>query len=897
MKTSAAPTDSDDSADSLPSPTPNPAVEKHQALIAENDDLIRSTDLDNGAEIAAARTAIFTSVIAKWAEEQQAAYGFDLPFAVAALGGTGRAEVTPCSDLDIAFLFEGPIEEEPILSFLLELQRQTLNTREFRDRFGFSFVALPYGLDDVPGLKEKDLNAFLDLAPVYDPHGLTNTFRQRISETFDPFEHFLHVSNLWRRQWERTGARPERVDRFDLKNNALRLFLAAVWILAGKGFEHSHDIYKLICNEDPRDLAAYHFLLRLRGWIHLRREPGGLPTALGNHAEDVMTFHDFDSLGDWVGKNASDEERHEFSEDLRARILDARRRIGAFSRGVVESELRLGRPISEGHQVALGAGGLYQSEPETCVTGEDRSRAALSLLLMSQRYEMPIDPSELQTTFLHAGDWLVPVPELGKIFREARGSLANTFDFLSKVPGAEERLFPGYGKFESSIDERVRTEQQTLRGHLEREKIRSLEADRREGQRLLTDSIKPHALTDVAYDIRVEVEAARLNVDQLAAVKLAIKTKRLPVVPDDLATRDDSRRSLADRFSSGFSGIPVADYYTRCFADGGFDPEILDLAQFLVTNRKAFRESVESGLIDDSSVKKLLRLCDGDLDRLRALYVFIHADRHAWKSPTTNPAQFFNIRELYAKARMPDERRFNPKALLGEGGYADSESQEILIDFGRHFYEGIYRHYVVRLGGHLLRLQNPNASNSRPKAIIIAEDQSRILAVAAKDDRGIAAAITGTLWKHGVSLEQAHLFSATNYGLALDFFHLAPKLDMGENEESTTPFGRELEGLVETAIIERQHVSDADEAALPDVARSVTLTEWRPELYCLRAETDHDVSALLYLLCLKAGLRLSADIHGLAAQSDRNGAWASVYLSLPKSFTIDEARQIAETWG
>ena len=168
MKTSAAPTDSDDPADSLPSPTPNPAIEAHQALIAENDDLIRSTDLDNGAEIAAARTAIFTSVIAKWAEEQQAAYGFDLPFAVVALGGTGRAEVTPCSDLDIAFLFEGPIEEEPILPFLLELQRQTLNTREFRDRFGFSFAALPYGLDDVPGLKEKDLNAFLDLAPVYD---------------------------------------------------------------------------------------------------------------------------------------------------------------------------------------------------------------------------------------------------------------------------------------------------------------------------------------------------------------------------------------------------------------------------------------------------------------------------------------------------------------------------------------------------------------------------------------------------------------------------------------------------------------------------------------------------------------------------------------------------------
>ena len=121
--------------------------------------------------------------------------------------------------------------------------------------------------------------------------------------------------------------------------------------------------------------------------------------------------------------------------------------------------------------------------PETCVTDQDRSSAALSLVLTAQRYELPIDASELLTTFHRAGDWLEPVPELGALFLETRGSLAASFDFLSRIPGAEERLFPGYGRFESSVDERVRSERRTLRGPLEREKMRELETERREGER------------------------------------------------------------------------------------------------------------------------------------------------------------------------------------------------------------------------------------------------------------------------------------------------------------------------------------------------------------------------------------------------------------------------------
>ncbi|MEO8429497.1 MAG: hypothetical protein ABI651_20580, partial [Verrucomicrobiota bacterium] len=168
----------------------------HQ-LIAENDAQIRGPELGNGRLIASGRTALYTELVGDWAGEQQRAFGYDKPFAVVALGGTGRAEMSPCSDNDFAFLFEYALEGN---AFLLELQRQVLHSGDFENRCGFACHALPFCLDDVPNLHGKQLNSFLDMRMVYDPHGLTDRFRERIRGTFDSFEHFLHVRSFWKDQ-------------------------------------------------------------------------------------------------------------------------------------------------------------------------------------------------------------------------------------------------------------------------------------------------------------------------------------------------------------------------------------------------------------------------------------------------------------------------------------------------------------------------------------------------------------------------------------------------------------------------------------------------------------------------------------------------------------------------
>ncbi|MEK7676479.1 MAG: hypothetical protein AAB676_11675 [Verrucomicrobiota bacterium] len=846
-----------------------------QRLMAENDALIRSPELDNGRLIAAARSAIYTGLVRAWAGEQHRAFGYDKPFAVVALGGTGRAEMAPCSDNDFAFLFDDALEGNP---FLLELQRQVLHSDEFADEHGFDCLAFPFSLEAVPNLADKQLNSFLDMRPVYDPSGLADLFRERIRSTFDPFEHFLHVRSFWKDRWEKAAGESERLDRFDIKNDGLRVFLAGVWTLAGQRFVHSHDIYRTL--DDPRDLAAYEFLLRIRAFVHTRRQGEKRPCTGGNHPEDMLRFDDFTAFGELLGPEAGERTRFEFANEVRARLLSARRRVARFAKAVIERDLKDGREVSPRSPIVYGVGGLYHAASQQAQTPRDKSSAALTLLLASQRHGVPIDPSELQTTFRNAGDWLTLVPELSALFYEQRGSLADSFAFLSQLDGAEDRLFPGYAKFESSLDGRVMAERESLRGALERQKMRVLERYVREGRTRLAEAVSTAHLTDPTRGVMVAVEAALLDAEHLAAVKLALKTKRLPLTADDQAVRLDETRPLYERYSTGMSDIPLAEYYEPYRSQCDFTRETVSLVEFLLANRRAFKERSETGINDAQQVEEFARLCQ-DEHRLRTLFVFASADRAEWESEESDPARWFNTRELYAKAMMRFRPGLDPTRSLKAAGYSPDQLT-ILKDFGEDFFGGVYRQYANRFGAHLARLvEEPGATG--PKASLLREGTSTIIGVAARDYRGLAASISGAFWNNRVELRQAHLFSAMQHGLALDFFHLAPR---------DQPLAPDLPRSIEDAIQRQLYIGESDEAGLPRVVGSVALREWRPGQYCLRFETSQDVSGLIYALTYKVFRHLRGNIFGLTAHAARGRAYVSVYHSLPPDLSLPQAQTI-----
>lgn len=848
-------------------------------LIEENNRRFQSSVLDNGREITAERTLIHTTLVARWAERERTAFKYEKPFAVVALGGTGRGEMTPCSDTDFAFLFEDALEDN---AFLKHLQGQILHRGEFLKEHGFICEALPFCLADVPQLDGKQLNSFLDLHPVYDPDNFTETFRKRIRLRYDPFDHFLHLLKFWESKWEPATHRTERLDRFDIKNEGLRVFLAGVWTLAGESFTTSLEVYESdLCSSKER--SAYEFLLRIRGFIHLRHPHAEQAAAPGNHAEDVLSFEDFTSFGEMLGANATDQEKYDFANGVRARLLSARRRVGRFANGVIQSALKKGRPIRKGSRMVLGLSGLIFKPPtDWQPTPEERSKAALSLVLASQRYGLDIDPGEAHTTFLNIGEWLRPTTELAKLFYEERGSLAKSFAFLARTDGAEDCLFPGYAKFEASLDRRVVDEKRSLRGALERQKIAIIEGYVLAGRERLDQAISEDRVRDVAKNLSVEVEAALLNGDHLAAVKLALKTKRLPVTEDDLAAREDQTRPLYERLSSGISGILIDDYYKIYQTDYGFSEETIALTTFLVRNRRAFRDFVRVGYNSAEQVERFVDFCQSE-EWLRAFYVFTSADQAAWTPAETADVHLpdgFNGKELYVKAMAT----YHPPPAMTEhlvsAGFTP-DHLDVLEDF-RGVFTGSYRELSNRFCYHLIELsENPDKG---PLVRTIWDGPSTIVGVAARDTRGLAAAITGKLAAKDIPLLQAHLFSADRYGLILDFFHIAL---------SERSLGTEIAKELEAAIREGSLGEETDEASLPKVTGEISLNRWDDRgRYHLQVESKDTSTGLIHSLSYQVYKHLEANIFGLTAYTAQGMAYISIYHDLPEHLTLEEARAI-----
>lgn len=855
-----------------------PPAELLAQRLAANNQRIRDPQLDNGRDVAAERTAVHTALAVHWAAAEHRKSGYDRPFALVAIGGTGREEMTPCSDTDFALLCDDDLDGN---EFINGLQRQLGVNGNFRSTYGFSCGALPFNLESIGDLEHRQLNSFIDMRPVYDPDGLSERFREALRQEYDPFQHFLHVHDAWREQGKNGKHNSERLDKFDIKMDGLRVFLAGIWARAGRDFSTSREIYASL--GDSQDLEAYYFLLRIRAFIQGRR--GTTKAALGGgmHDEDVLEFEDFTSFGEMLDPiESSERDRFEFANKVRARLLAARRRVARFTRGVMAHELDEGRRISPESTIYFGPAGLRQADEALNAGVKERSSSGLSLLLAAQSYELPVDPAALDTTFREAGDWLVRTPELAELFFEENGSLADSFEFLAQFAGAENRIFPGYGEFEVSIDERVMNDRQTLRGALVHQKIRTLEDWRREGRQQLDQQLLAQTGPVGAPQApgRIPLETAMLDNVSMAAVKLALKTKRLPLTEDDVVVRRKENLELYDRFSSGFSGIPLKDYYAHSLAGSGFSEELLSLTEFLVENRRVFKVEAQRGPNDAVKVREFADLC-GKESRLRALYVFTCADRFEWESEEKFPVLWFSIRELYSKVMSQYRPKIDPAAFLVAQGF-DQEQIDVLRGFGPSLLGGGYGEIGIQFGERLARLaldEDPPG----PRAKVVRKGASTILAVAARDSLGLAASISGALLEANVPVVRAHLFSALEFGVALNFFHITAT--------RAQPLPAGLPEAIEDAIARKLHVGE--DANPPREAVKIELIPWRSSGFRLTAKAPQDrANELIYALTYHVFRSLGGNVHGLTEKGSKGRAEVSVYHSLPDGMSLERANEV-----
>jgi hypothetical protein len=496
---------------------------------------------------------------------------------------------------------------------------------------------------------------------------------------------------------------------------------------------------------------------------------------------------------------------------------------------------------------------------------------------------------------------------LSDIFYDKEGHLSTSFEFLANMDGVMDRLFPGYGCFESSLDERVLIEKTEQRGVWVREKLKALEGFLAAGAALAAEGRTAWDAREAHLSEIVAIESEKLDGEYLAAVRLAIVCKRLPVTADDVVSAGNIKLKLHRRFASGFSRIPLDRYFAPFVGEGGFRVKAVRVAEFLIAHRRAFKERAEAGANDQNLVTEFVKRC-GDEATLNALFVFTCADRlmglsqesfdrgeddagldrekRVWREGQWDGSLWFHTRELYVKAleNFRPEILPDPSRVLRAAGYGKPE-EVILRDFGPALFGGLYLKYSRRFGFHLVALAAGEVKE--PKVVVVRDGGLTLLVVAGLDFPGLAACISGAIWKRGIKLRRAHLFCASTHGLAFDFFHL----DTGGG---TLP--DDLEVGVVAAICEQLHTSSEDEAALPPLKGKIALTMTSPGRCCLRYETDADGAGLIYALACKINRRLGGSIHSLVGYSRESAVFVVITHSLPKGMALEDAMAIVENW-
>ena len=92
--------------------------------IEENTRMIAEATLDQGWEIAAHRTAIYTPILREFFEAVIEEVPPNGSIVVYQLGGTGRGEMCPDSDLDLGLIIENIDDDEAFLKHLTSKMRQ-----------------------------------------------------------------------------------------------------------------------------------------------------------------------------------------------------------------------------------------------------------------------------------------------------------------------------------------------------------------------------------------------------------------------------------------------------------------------------------------------------------------------------------------------------------------------------------------------------------------------------------------------------------------------------------------------------------------------------------------------------------------------------------------------------
>ena len=573
--------------------------------LAESDRRIRTAALKDGWDVVHHRGGVIREAMKSFYQQVVHEAPPRGAFAIHALGGTGRQEICPGSDVDIGILVENIEENEHFF-------------RHVSQQLGLLAPLVP-GLRNivkanaVPDLREDEHFDLKSLASLLDgdllvgdmtlDHRIRRVCRQRAAELG---LEFIFAVNQDLRQFDLLYPQPPGdIGGFHVKDGigGLRNFQMTMWLYSFERWIPSAEVYEQVRSTrrfdsegapTPEVLDAVSILFSARCWIEQQRADQRQAGQPRDHKKkhQASLFIDVADMDAFLVRFGAEG----LTELNRAREIIRSYRHESWDRllehGVVV-------PDTDG-LIVWGPSGL---RIEADALFKDATELFYSLYGAQQRFHLPIDRSIKRAArknvaeSLRAEDagFIKLMVEPGSIFP----ALKDWFDF-----GVLDKLVPGFHELANQLYQPGHRTAKLTRAARAMQRVQNLEF-------LSTVTLSDVSLREAYFARQYQDigESAR------GALRLALLTEEIP------ETLFDSAETYADS---------VKQYINECLAGvPGLSGPTLRTVEFLLLTKRQLLESAEMG--DQEQVVESWRQKIGELksrdaaDTIRALALFAYA--------------------------------------------------------------------------------------------------------------------------------------------------------------------------------------------------------------------------------------------------------------------------------
>ncbi len=694
---------------------------------------------ENGRAVGRERSEILDGVFCSFLDDIIAEFKPDYQFFVAAIGGWGRQEVFPNSDMDLILVHESGVP--PMDPFLEGYRTQLIN---FLD--ALHYISPEYNIYPIDELGDVDVHtktAVLDLRILRGDHALAKNVTQALFCEKNPFEYMLRKLQDFHTEHQKYKEGLHQVP-FSIKYGpgCLRDIQTALWL---ECFEREVPLVELYAALPPEVFSAMEYLFKVR--------------ALTNYMHGIQA-ENFENIP-FIGSSKNEELTSDFlkqldsflGNDSRAHLLETRRCISSFAQRQIRR--RLGKGVLVSENIAYGIDGLHAVLRSDA---DKDNQTFYGLMHASQKYQLPVSQETVDLFLSETRHFVISHPAFLELLNSP-GIISPTLETMLEC-GALGKVIPGFSSLETACYADTHRHRDITRARQAVYRLQNL------------DTLENHVNEEQDAQTRFfREEYQKLDRHEKFILRLGLLCKG---IPQELGVSSEHYVQEMQRESYPALAASVASCIKYLIDSKGV---LLEATQSATVIDGKFLEKLTETVKDEQHARLLLLFTYADMDYAHPANGNANGNGTGRKSESISTTQWSNIIHIYTQLMKLFSGEPSFLVDVTELGEAREQIFKTLPPKFVHsrYHEPLPTHLrdIQRVHARLLQDEKQySLVNISPRSYA---DETYLVKVICKDTPGLVQRMAALFYTEGLNIQHAEIYSLPSpYGIAFDLFELQP---------------------------------------------------------------------------------------------------------------------------